>query len=197
MIMYQYVTLSCSLLSSVPLSVFPQISVPFPEEPEMTRSLGSVSFKDVIVDFSREEWQQLDRVQKSLYRNVMLENYFNLISVGCQVPKPEVIFNLEWGEEPCMLGGEVSSLSCVDQVIGFETLQQGKSEEDLIRFERINLFTRDDPYSILGELWQDDKQTGRCEENLNRHLNHVTFINEDTLANEKDYEYNKDINQFK
>ena len=78
--------------------------------------------------------------------------------------------------------------SFLDQVIGFETLQQGKSEEDLIRFERINLFTRDDPYSILGELWQDDKQTGRCEENLNRHLNHVTFINEDTLANEKDYE---------
>ena len=55
---------------------------------------GSGSFKDVTVDFSREEWQLLDLAQKSLYRDVMLENYFNLISMVCQVPKPEVIFNL-------------------------------------------------------------------------------------------------------
>ncbi|XP_030793669.1 zinc finger protein 484-like [Rhinopithecus roxellana] len=70
----------------------------------------SVSFKDVTVDFSRDEWQQLDLAQKSLYREVMLENYFNLISVGCQIPKPEVIFSLEQ-EEPCMLDGEISSQS--------------------------------------------------------------------------------------
>ncbi|XP_033059578.1 zinc finger protein 484-like isoform X4 [Trachypithecus francoisi] len=70
----------------------------------------SVSFKDVTVDFSRDEWQQLDLAQKSLYREVMLENYFNLISVGCQVPKPEVIFSLEQ-EEPCMLDGEISGQS--------------------------------------------------------------------------------------
>lgn len=41
-----------------------------------------MSFKDITVDFSKEEWQQLNLAQKSLYRDVMLENYFNLISVG-------------------------------------------------------------------------------------------------------------------
>ena len=43
---------------------------------------GSVSFRDVAVDFSREEWQQLDLDQKNLYRDVMLETCSHLLSIG-------------------------------------------------------------------------------------------------------------------
>eukprot|EP00069_Balaena_mysticetus_P007609 bmy_19234T0 len=65
----------------------------------MTKSQGLLSFNDVAVDFTWEEWQLLDTVQKNLYRDVMLENYSNLISLGYQVTKPEPVMHLEKGKE--------------------------------------------------------------------------------------------------
>ncbi|XP_053422700.1 zinc finger protein 630-like isoform X1 [Nycticebus coucang] len=82
-----------------------------PVPQKMTKSQGPVSFKDVAVDFTREEWQCLDSPQRDLYRDVMLENYINLISVGCQTTKPAVIHKLEQGEEPWITEKETSRWS--------------------------------------------------------------------------------------
>ncbi|XP_042763731.1 zinc finger protein 485-like [Panthera leo] len=58
---------------------------------------GSISFEDVTVNFTQEEWGQLDPDQRTLYRDVMLENDGFFISLGHSITKPEEIFKLEQG----------------------------------------------------------------------------------------------------
>ncbi|XP_054988589.1 zinc finger protein 782-like isoform X3 [Sorex araneus] len=70
-----------------------------------------VLFEEVAVDFTWEEWQHLDWEQRSLYRDVMLETYNHLESVGHSVTKPELIIKLEEREEPWMVSPPVQSLS--------------------------------------------------------------------------------------
>nr|KAF6270920.1 zinc finger protein 250 [Myotis myotis] len=64
-----------------------------------------VTFEDVAVLLSQEEWDQLGPAQRGLYRHVMMETYGNVVSLGLPGTKPNVISQLERGEEPWVLDG--------------------------------------------------------------------------------------------
>ncbi|XP_066126877.1 zinc finger protein 544 isoform X1 [Saccopteryx bilineata] len=68
--------------------------------PQPVPSRVPVSLKDVVVSFTREEWDQLDSLQRTLYRDVTLETCSHLVSLGLLLPSLDVMSHLEQGEDP-------------------------------------------------------------------------------------------------
>ncbi|XP_027963715.1 zinc finger protein 300-like [Eumetopias jubatus] len=159
-----------------------QISAPSEEQQKMTNSQGFVSLKDVTVDFTWEEWQHLNSAQRNLYRDVMLENYSNLVSVGCQSLKSDVI-SLKQGE-PWMKEEEISSWAYSDFDIRpkMKELTPWKSISEQVILHNMIVYSTFEDWRLEDEI--------NHQENQDKRLNQVAFINNKPLTEEIDHECN-------
>ncbi|XP_069353501.1 zinc finger protein 10 isoform X3 [Eulemur rufifrons] len=155
-----------------------------------TWSQTLVTFEDVLVGFTREEWKLLDTAQQIMYKDVTLENYKNLLSLGPQLPKPDVVLRLEKGEEPWLaergihqethpdletaveIKSSVSSKSMAKDKQSYDIKKEGMTNSDLW-------------YLSLEEVWKCEDQLDKYQENQERHLRQVAFTQKKLVTQER------------
>nr|XP_044989831.1 uncharacterized protein LOC101596083 isoform X5 [Jaculus jaculus] len=144
------------------------------EQQELNDPLELVSFEDVAIDFSWEEWQDLDDAQRTLYRDVTLETYRILVSLGHCIHKPEAVVKLEQGTDPWM-GEEHPDQSLLGCSVS-------KPEEVVKLQQEVEPWMgRELPDQSILNIQNADGLMEWCQKRQDRHLWHAVVTNGNTV----------------
>ncbi|XP_059101399.1 zinc finger protein 120-like [Peromyscus eremicus] len=121
--------------------------------------MDSVTFEDVHMHFTQEEWALLDHFQKSLYKDVMLETCKNLTAIGYKWEDHNI-------EEPCESSRRYESES---RPFLTETFQVSKSRRGPTIIFTLGLKVQHCCSHLCLVVF--DPQCGDCESLLNQAVN--------------------------